>query len=182
MKTTTLFGCHCLLFAWYAFLVYSISALVGGRRSVAGIMPYGGQWKFLTVINLLLQAIFYGISFLTDAFVLMKKYRIAKPMFSFRDLLFGALAFPASMFVFAMFWTLYLYDREMVYPKSIDFVIPAWINHAMVSANAGWVVGNAEVLLVTSETEKKTVNGKYKNESLFPAIFASHQKLVSIQA
>ncbi|KAH0617923.1 hypothetical protein JD844_016678 [Phrynosoma platyrhinos] len=68
---------------------------------------------------------------LSDVFALMKKYRIAKSVFPIRDLLFGGLAFPLSMFVFTSFWILYSYDRELVYPKSLDLVIPVWMNHAM---------------------------------------------------
>jgi len=36
-------------------------------------------------------------------------------------------------FVAISFWTLYTYNRELVYPKSLDGVIPLWLNHAMVS-------------------------------------------------
>lgn len=36
-------------------------------------------------------------------------------------------------FVCVSFWTLYTYNRELVYPKSLDGVIPLWLNHAMVS-------------------------------------------------
>lgn len=36
-------------------------------------------------------------------------------------------------FVSISFWTLYTYNRELVYPKSLDGVIPLWLNHAMVS-------------------------------------------------
>lgn len=36
-------------------------------------------------------------------------------------------------FVCISFWTLYSYNRELVYPKSLDGVIPLWLNHAMVS-------------------------------------------------
>lgn len=36
-------------------------------------------------------------------------------------------------FVCISFWTLYTYNRELVYPKSLDGVIPLWLNHAMVS-------------------------------------------------
>jgi len=35
-------------------------------------------------------------------------------------------------FVFASFWSLYTYDRELVYPKVLDEIIPTWLNHAMV--------------------------------------------------
>lgn len=32
------------------------------------------------------------------------------------------------------FWSLYLYDRELVYPKLLDNFIPQWLNHGMVSS------------------------------------------------
>lgn len=32
-----------------------------------------------------------------------------------------------------MFWSIYIYDRELVYPKLLDNFIPAWLNHGMVS-------------------------------------------------
>ncbi|XP_075453237.1 androgen-induced gene 1 protein isoform X4 [Ascaphus truei] len=37
-----------------------------------------------------------------------------------------------DLFVVTMFWGLYLYDREMVYPKLLDNFIPPWLNHGMV--------------------------------------------------
>lgn len=36
-------------------------------------------------------------------------------------------------FVFLSFWILFLYDRELVYPKALDGIFPVWLNHAMVS-------------------------------------------------
>nr|XP_003223614.1 PREDICTED: androgen-dependent TFPI-regulating protein [Anolis carolinensis] len=135
MKTSGIFFFHGLGLAWYAYLVYAISLIT--KKNVekpSDVLAYGGQWKFLTVLNLAFQAVFYGVSMLTDAFVLMKKHRIAKSMFFFRDLLFGGLAFPLSMFVFTSFWMLYSYDRELVYPKSLDLVFPVWMNHAMHTA------------------------------------------------
>ncbi|XP_016374859.1 androgen dependent TFPI regulating protein 1 isoform X3 [Sinocyclocheilus rhinocerous] len=36
-----------------------------------------------------------------------------------------------NLFVFVSFWTLYTYDRELVYPKLLDEIIPIWLNHAM---------------------------------------------------
>nr|XP_020652790.1 androgen-dependent TFPI-regulating protein isoform X1 [Pogona vitticeps] len=136
MRTSSLFAAHGLAFAWYVFLVYSISHIArkGEEKKPPAVLPFGGPWKFLTVLNLVLQAIFYGVTLLVEAFVLMKKQRIAKSMFPFRDLLFGALAFPISTFVFTSFWILYTYDRQLVYPKNLDLVIPEWMNHAMHTA------------------------------------------------
>ncbi|KAG6928255.1 androgen dependent TFPI regulating protein, partial [Chelydra serpentina] len=90
---------------------------------------YGRQWKYLTVLNLVLQAVFYGISFLADVLRLIKKLPSVKYIISCRDLLFSVLAFPVATFVFMSFWVLYTYNRELVYPKSLDGIIPMWLNH-----------------------------------------------------
>ncbi|XP_073431769.1 androgen-induced gene 1 protein isoform X3 [Dendrobates tinctorius] len=36
-----------------------------------------------------------------------------------------------DLFVVTMFWVIYLYDRELVYPKLLDNFIPPWLNHGM---------------------------------------------------
>ncbi|XP_044527503.1 androgen-induced gene 1 protein isoform X5 [Gracilinanus agilis] len=36
-----------------------------------------------------------------------------------------------DLFVVTVFWSIYMYDREMVYPKLLDNFIPAWLNHGM---------------------------------------------------
>ncbi|XP_053146258.1 androgen-induced gene 1 protein isoform X7 [Hemicordylus capensis] len=37
-----------------------------------------------------------------------------------------------NLFVVTMFWSIYIYDRELVYPKLLDNFIPPWLNHGMV--------------------------------------------------
>ena len=39
-------------------------------------------------------------------------------------------------FVVFTFWSLYLYDRDLVYPKLLDNFIPQWLNHGMVSTGS----------------------------------------------
>jgi hypothetical protein len=29
-----------------------------------------------------------------------------------------------------VFWTIYVYDRELIFPSSYDILVPLWINHA----------------------------------------------------
>ncbi|XP_043945916.1 androgen-dependent TFPI-regulating protein-like isoform X2 [Protopterus annectens] len=36
-----------------------------------------------------------------------------------------------NLFVVISFWALYTYDRELVFPKHLDAIIPTWLNHAM---------------------------------------------------
>ncbi|XP_025920054.1 androgen-dependent TFPI-regulating protein [Apteryx rowi] len=133
MEACTLTVYHCLAFVWYFFVSYSIT-LVRTEDWPSEVFPYGGQWKYLTVLNLVLQTVFYGVSFLADVLRLIKKLRCVKCVISSRDLLFSVLAFPVSTFVSISFWALYTYNRELVYPKSLDGIIPPWLNHAMHTA------------------------------------------------
>ncbi|XP_062424032.1 androgen-dependent TFPI-regulating protein [Rhea pennata] len=133
MEVSTLTAYHCFAFVWYFFVSYSIT-LVRAEERPSEVFSYGGQWKYLTVLNLVLQALFYGVSFLTDVLRLIKKLRCVKCVISSRDLLFSVLAFPVSTFVCVSFWALYTYNRELVYPKSLDGIIPPWLNHAMHTA------------------------------------------------
>ncbi|XP_032318393.1 androgen-dependent TFPI-regulating protein isoform X3 [Camelus ferus] len=76
---------HFLVFSWYVFLNFHISQQVGDPRK-SKLFINGGQWKYLTFLNL---------------------------------------------FVFLSFWSLFLYDRELVYPKALDDIFPVWLNHAL---------------------------------------------------
>ncbi|XP_068933528.1 androgen-induced gene 1 protein isoform X3 [Petaurus breviceps papuanus] len=99
---------------------------------------YGGSWKFLTFIDLVIQAVFFGICVLTDLSSLLtrgssnqEQERQLKKLISLRDWMLAVLAFPVGVFVVTVFWSIYVYDREMVYPKLLDNFIPAWLNHGM---------------------------------------------------
>ncbi|KAM4693429.1 androgen-induced gene 1 protein isoform 1-T1 [Discoglossus pictus] len=99
---------------------------------------YGGSWKFLTFIDLVIQAVFFGICVLSDLSSLLTKgsdnqeqERQLKKLISLRDWMMAVLAFPVGVFVVTMFWGLYLYDRELVFPKLLDNFIPPWLNHGM---------------------------------------------------
>ncbi|KAL7865093.1 hypothetical protein AOLI_G00165130 [Acnodon oligacanthus] len=104
-----------------------------------GAWGYGGRWKYLTFINLVMQAVFFGFCVLTDLIHTVlpsKSARSGIPVFliMLRDGIFTVLAFPVGTFVFISFWSLYTYDRELVYPKYLDDIIPLWLNHAMHTA------------------------------------------------
>ncbi|KAF3815328.1 hypothetical protein GH733_016710 [Mirounga leonina] len=119
---------HFLVMSWYIFLNYYISQKGGRDQQKSKIFLNGGQWKYLTLLNL---AIFYGVACMEDVLKRIKGEKDIKFMTAFRDLLFTTLAFPISTFVFLSFWILFLYDRELVYPKALDGIFPVWLNHAM---------------------------------------------------
>ncbi|XP_069545904.1 androgen-dependent TFPI-regulating protein [Brachyistius frenatus] len=118
---------HITAFSWYAFIVMNLITK-DGEDLPAGIFVYGGPWKYLTFLNLLLQMVFFGLAAVND-FQLGK--RAESSLSRGKDFLFSVFAFPVGMFVVLLFWTIFAYDRELVYPASIDTFFPPWINHAM---------------------------------------------------
>uniref|UniRef100_G1QBP6 Androgen dependent TFPI regulating protein n=1 Tax=Myotis lucifugus TaxID=59463 RepID=G1QBP6_MYOLU len=121
---------HFLVLIWYIFLNYHISQK-GRNKQMSKIFLNGEQWKYLTFLNLFLQAIFYGVTYMEDVLKRIKGKKDIKLITTFRDLLFTALAFPVSTFVFVSFWILFLYDGELIYPAALDDIFPVWLNHAM---------------------------------------------------
>ncbi|XP_025024739.1 androgen-induced gene 1 protein-like [Python bivittatus] len=95
---------------------------------------YGGQWKYLTFLNQLLQTLLYLLCVIIDAaalFVPSQEKRVSSLVLPIRDFIFSAYVFPVGLFVAVAFWGLYAYDRELVYPKELDNINPDWLNHTM---------------------------------------------------
>ncbi|XP_011339275.1 androgen-dependent TFPI-regulating protein isoform X2 [Ooceraea biroi] len=91
-----------------------------------------GQAKFLTMWNLILQAVFFLVCLLNDMFgtnaVNPKKVPFIR---KFKDYFHASLGFPVAMFVGVTFWTLMFVDRELVMPKVFDLYFPWWLNHLL---------------------------------------------------
>ncbi|CAG6017795.1 unnamed protein product [Menidia menidia] len=118
---------HISAFSWYAFIVRYMAAK-DGEELPAGIFVYGGPWKYLTFLNLLLQMTFFGLAAVNDV---QPEKNTASTLSRCKDFLFSVFAFPVGMFVVVLFWMIFAYDRELVYPATIDTFFPPWINHAM---------------------------------------------------
>ncbi|XP_060793113.1 androgen dependent TFPI regulating protein 1 isoform X2 [Neoarius graeffei] len=123
---------HVVIFAWYVFTVYENCVITSSGRH-PGASSYGGRWKYLTFINLVMQMVFFGLCVVTDLIhaVLPRKSSVSSLLVTVRDFCFTVLAFPIGTFVFISFWSIYAYDRELVFPKALDDIIPTWMNHAM---------------------------------------------------
>ncbi|CAN0199350.1 unnamed protein product [Lampetra fluviatilis] len=99
---------------------------------------YGGSWKFLTYINVVIQTCFFAVAVLGDASKFLHKggsglamdQQLTK-LTRLRDRIFTVLAFPIGTFVVIAFWAMYSWDREMVHPQVLDSFIPAWLHHGM---------------------------------------------------
>ncbi|XP_073075789.1 androgen-induced gene 1 protein isoform X6 [Manis javanica] len=143
---------------------------------------YGGSWKFLTFIDLVIQAVFFGICVLTDLSSLLtrgsgnqEQERQLKKLISLRDWMLAVLAFPVGVFVVAVFWIIYAYDREMIYPKLLDNFIPGWLNHGMVlnlSIHSGmWTLWRMEIFSVLFTTKSQHLRKCLSHSGCFISIW-----------
>ncbi|XP_053309004.1 androgen-induced gene 1 protein-like [Spea bombifrons] len=123
---------HLAFLAWNVFGVWQNLEVTGSELS-HGAHTYGGRWKYLTFINQVLQTVFFGVCVLADLgqLFLSSKNGMCSGLVKIRDYLFAVLAFPIGVFVVFSFWSIYAYDRELVYPKVLDSFIPPWLNHIM---------------------------------------------------
>ncbi|XP_031552945.1 androgen-induced gene 1 protein-like isoform X2 [Actinia tenebrosa] len=95
-----------------------------------GVILYGGRWKYLTFINLVFQVTFFVFASFGDIVTFFRGQE-TNWIISIRDTMFAAIVFPCGVFVTATFWGIYFVDRELVYPKILDDIIPTWINHGL---------------------------------------------------
>ncbi|XP_020283886.1 androgen-induced gene 1 protein-like isoform X4 [Pseudomyrmex gracilis] len=124
---------HVAGFGMYAFTLYYSLYLLHIPFMVEKFSQFDpGQMKFLTIWDVILQAVFFLICLLNDAFgtnaVNPKKTPFIRKV---KDCFHASLGFPVAMFVGVTFWALMFVDRELVLPKALDPYFPWWLNHLM---------------------------------------------------
>ncbi|XP_063407797.1 androgen-induced gene 1 protein-like isoform X1 [Mytilus trossulus] len=104
----------------------------GGILSYKG---FGGKFKYLTFWYFCIQTLYFGITVLNDFCGSnvrpSEKGQKISSMQKFRDYFLATLVFPVGVFVVMTFWGIYAVDRELVYPRALDKIIPPWLNHIM---------------------------------------------------
>uniref|UniRef100_K1PJH1 Androgen-induced protein 1 n=1 Tax=Magallana gigas TaxID=29159 RepID=K1PJH1_MAGGI len=95
---------------------------------------YGGKFKYLTFWYFIIQTVYFGLCVANDLCGSNvrpsgrgERCRLQR----WRDNFLATVVFPLGMFVVLTFWGIYAIDRELVYPKALDKVIPSWLNHIM---------------------------------------------------
>ncbi|XP_076824248.1 androgen-induced gene 1 protein-like [Clavelina lepadiformis] len=90
---------------------------------------YGGPWKYLTYLNMVLQLIYFSLCVGKDLVDYLKLRNVSNVMKNINDVAYAAVALPSTITVFVSFWAIYLIDREMIHPEELDEFIPQWANH-----------------------------------------------------
>ncbi|XP_077191855.1 androgen-induced gene 1 protein-like [Paroedura picta] len=130
-RTVTVLHILCCLWAIFA-LTQNIGLPQSARREREN--TYGGQWKHLTFLNQIFQTILFVLCVIIDVVGLCipsHEKKVSSILVPVRDFIFATLVFPVGLFVAVVFWGLYAYDRELVYPRELDEVNPIWLNHSM---------------------------------------------------
>ncbi|XP_053621664.1 androgen-dependent TFPI-regulating protein-like isoform X2 [Plodia interpunctella] len=112
---------------------------------------------YLTNWNYSFQTLFLSLALAHDVLEWINKHesRLGNRIRYWRDVIFTALVVPFTCFVTGMFWSVYSIDRELVFPKVYDAIIPWWFNHC-VHTNIAVVIA-AETLL---QPRRQPVNKK----------------------
>ncbi|XP_063835754.1 androgen-dependent TFPI-regulating protein-like isoform X4 [Ostrinia nubilalis] len=112
---------------------------------------------YFTNWNYSFQTVFLFLSLTYDICEWLSLHEVprAKKIAYWRDIVFTSLVLPYTLFVSLMFWSVYWIDRELVFPKVYDSIVPWWFNHC-VHTNISIVV-LIETLL---QARRKPVNLK----------------------
>uniref|UniRef100_A0A1A9WK79 Uncharacterized protein n=1 Tax=Glossina brevipalpis TaxID=37001 RepID=A0A1A9WK79_9MUSC len=98
--------------------------------------PLGGNMKFLTTQNMLIQTIYYIIALLNDIIGTNAMDQNLPQIRLIRDHYFASLAFPLAIYVTYQYWSLYSMRAGWVSPPVFNSAVPKWLNlieHANVS-------------------------------------------------
>ncbi|XP_049947689.1 androgen-dependent TFPI-regulating protein-like [Schistocerca serialis cubense] len=92
------------------------------------------QGRFLTMWNFAMQAFYYTVCILQDTLELKSNNHLQHMNHYIRKLnsyIFQAFVFPLSPAISLVFWSIYLIDRELVFPKILDQCFSVWLNHGL---------------------------------------------------
>ncbi|CAH2056631.1 unnamed protein product, partial [Iphiclides podalirius] len=94
---------------------------------------YTFRAAYLTGWNFAFQTLFLTLSLANDVLEWFDKHEnhLAERLRYWRDVIFSGLVVPFTLFVSSMFWCVYAVDRELVFPKAYDNVVPWWFNHCV---------------------------------------------------
>ncbi|XP_059062514.1 androgen-dependent TFPI-regulating protein-like isoform X2 [Achroia grisella] len=132
----TVFHCFmCVLSAvvvtWGCWRTFTITEEQTKNLDIASLKNY--VLFFFTNWNYAFQSLFLCLSLTHDVLEWLDKHesRFGTKLRYWRDVLFCGLVVPFTLFVSAMFWSVYAIDRELVFPKIYDTIVPSWFNHCV---------------------------------------------------
>lgn len=123
---------HLFAVVHFVYGIYYDFTYVHFPNSTKMSNTFGGKFKYLTVLDAFLQAIYFTVALVNDFIGTNEANpRRIPAVRKIKDYIFSSLAFPIAFNVGISFWGLYAVDRELVFPKVLDAVFPSWLNHVV---------------------------------------------------
>ena len=114
---------HALFEDWRRYLNDDVLKILKSRDHYM----FGGRTKYLTFLDLNLQLFYF---FLMTICALCECFTIKTTKLNmFCNFVFCSFAFPLGVFVFTSFWGIYAVDRELIWPKRLELIVPIYQNH-----------------------------------------------------
>ncbi|CAH0716949.1 unnamed protein product, partial [Brenthis ino] len=116
------------------------------------------QLKYITIWNVAFQLLFAAMSIICDIsaiFKIKKGEKYLNYLRNYRKVFFGAVVWPLSWMIFTIFWPIFIYDRELIFPSFIDKAISLPSNHIMHTAIIPIVIWNLFFLPRSKPTSHK---------------------------
>ena len=114
------------------FLLHSNTVDKTLNKLIPSRASFGGSFKYLTHWNVWLQAVYFIIAFANDIIGTDSKTKeTSSGIQRIRDFLFSSVAFPTGSFVTIAFWSIYVVDRNLIFPPALDKYFPPITNHMM---------------------------------------------------
>ncbi|CAG9785586.1 unnamed protein product [Diatraea saccharalis] len=117
------------------------------------------RWKLITCWFNLLSLVYLPICIYCDLKELRDedKELHVKRLNNIRFLIFTSILLPTSIFADILFWRLWMKDRELLAPVTVDAIVPFWTQHCMHTVSL--VVTILDVVLVPRTRPKSVVPG-----------------------
>lgn len=153
MEAKIKLGYHSLVIACYSIatvwaLFFCDFENVTDKR-ISDMQKYGGRyfttWNFVSGIEKyhfkcyhesfffqLSQLAYFSIALIEDFILIYTPCETCLITISkMKGYIFTSFVVPFTTYVFVVFWSLFKYDRELVFPLATDEVVPIWFNHSV---------------------------------------------------
>ncbi|KAI0981387.1 hypothetical protein GJ496_011049 [Pomphorhynchus laevis] len=87
--------------------------------------------RFLTYIDVVVQTIYYLICVLYYLFAIVGNHKLEQSILPIRDFIYTVLAFPVGILVCILFWSIYMYKKELMVPVEYQFLLTTTLNHIL---------------------------------------------------
>lgn len=102
------------------------------------------QPRYFTCWTFFLQIVYAGIGLVCEYLLISnsndKLYKLPKHLKGLKQTLFSAVLWPSTWVVFSVFWSLFIYDRKLIFPSFADKVVTPISNHIMHTAIVGVIL------------------------------------------